>query len=290
MGERHFTPSVRLHLVVLHILDLPVSVFESLAILAHKLRTGLVTGARRTAGCTPSTSRASPVTTEGSIDDGKVVLEELPWIAVGCWVVSHGLVPGVGQRGIVCDIVRDLIASEEVHGDARVIPLHRVDTSTSAIEGSAEAVLRGVVLHAAPHVSRLDRSAVRAAIEGADCVDDVRGYGTAGSGVDRNLVYGSTVGTLDNVDFTHVRPVGAVGPEGRPSGAPYGHVDGIKDEDTTIEDVAVVEADRLAIARDGWGGVDAQDGISGAVNLNELAVPSIVLVLVVDDTVGRIGE
>jgi hypothetical protein len=96
------------------------------------------------------------------------------------------------------------------------------------------------------------------------------------------------VDTLHNVNFTFVWPVGAVGPEGGPSAAPDGHVDGIKDEETTIEDVAVVETDRFTIARDGRGGLDAHDGIAGAVDLDELVVPSTVLVLVVDGAVGGI--
>lgn len=96
--------------------------------------------------------------------------------------------------------------------------------------------------------------------------------------------------TLDNVDFTFVWPVGTIGPEGWPSAAPNGHVDGIKDDETTVEDVAVVETDRLAVTRDGRGCLDAQDGIAGAVDLDELVVPSIFLVLVVDGAVSGIGE
>lgn len=95
--------------------------------------------------------------------------------------------------------------------------------------------------------------------------------------------------TFYNVDFTFVRPVGAVGPEGGPRAAPDGHVDGIKDEEATVEDVAAVETDRFTISRDSWSGLDAHDDITSAVNLNELVAPSTILVLVVDDAVSGIG-
>jgi hypothetical protein len=98
------------------------------------------------------------------------------------------------------------------------------------------------------------------------------------------------VNTFQNVDFTFVRPVGSVGPEGGPSAAPDGHMDGIKDEETTVEDVAVMETDRFTISRDSWSSVDAQDGITGAVNLDKLVAPSTILVLVVDSAVGGIGK
>ena len=134
------------------------------------------------------------------------------------------------------------------------------------------------------------RSTVRASVEGTDRVQDFRRYGAADASVDRNLIYRTVVNTFQNVDFTFVRPVGAVGPEGGPSAAPDRHVDGIKDEETTVEDVAVVETDRFTIARDGWRSVDAQDGITGTVDLDKLVAQSIILVLVVDGTVGGIGE
>jgi hypothetical protein len=260
-----------------------------LAICAHKLLAGAVSSTRRAARSTPSTGRASPITTEGGIDDCKVVLEELPRIAGGSRVVGHGLGPGVGERSTVLDVIGDLVAREEVHRDARVIPLHRVDASTGAVEGSAVVIIRGVVLHTATLVASLARSAVGASIEGAECVRVVGGYCAAGTSVDRNLIYGTIVDPLNNVDFTLVRPVGAVAPEGGPSATPDRHVDGIKDEETTIEDVVVVETDRLTIARDGWGGLDAQDGIAGAVDLDELVAPGTILVLEVNGAVGRIG-
>ena len=67
-------------------------------------------------------------------------------------------------------------------------------------------------------------------------------------------------------------------------------MDGIKDEETAIEDVAAVETDRFTVARNGWGGLDAHDDIAGAVNLDELVVPGGILVLVVYGAMGGIGE
>lgn len=66
-------------------------------------------------------------------------------------------------------------------------------------------------------------------------------------------------------------------------------MDGIKDDESTVEDEVVVETDRFTIARDCRGGLDAHDGIAGAVDLDDLVVPSTVLVLVVDDAVSGIG-
>ncbi len=107
--------------------------------------------------------------------------------------------------------------------------------------------------------------------------------------MDRNLVCRAVVNTFENVNFTFVGPVGAVGPKRGPSATPNGHVDRVKDEETTVEDVVVVETDRLAVARDIRGSFDAHDGIPGAVNLDELVVPSTSRVLVVDGAVGGIG-
>ncbi len=78
---------------------------KCLPILTHKLLAGAVAGARRTTRSGPSTGRASPITTEGGVNDGKVVFEELPWIAGGRRVVGNGLGPGVGERGTVRDIL-----------------------------------------------------------------------------------------------------------------------------------------------------------------------------------------
>lgn len=124
-------------------------------ILAYKLLAGAVTGARRTTRSVPSTRRARPITTERGINDGKVVLEELPWVAVGGRVVGNGLVPGVGERGTVRNILGYLVARKKVDGDARIIPLHRIDPSSGLVEGSAVAVIRVMVLHTTPHVSSL---------------------------------------------------------------------------------------------------------------------------------------
>lgn len=263
-----------------------------LPILTRKLLAGANTGARRTTRSGPSTGRASPITTEGGVNDGKVVLEELPWIAGGRRVVGNGLRPGVGERGTVRDILGYVVAREKVDGDARVIPLHRIDPAAGIVEGSTVAVIVEIILHAATPVCSLCRSAVRTSVEGTDRVQDVRRwrYGTTGRSVDRNLVYIAVVNTFDNVNFTLIRPVGAVGPEGRPGATPDGHVDRVEDEETTVEDVVVVETDRLAIARDSRGSFDTQDGIAGTVDLDELVVPSTILVLVVDHAVGGIGE
>ena len=106
--------------------------------------------------------------------------------------------------------------------------------------------------------------------------------------MDRNLVYRAVVNTFENVNFTFLGPVGAVGPPRRPSAAPDGHVDRVKDKEATVEDVVVVETDGLAIARDIRGGLDAHDGITGAINLDELVAPSASRVLVVDGAVGGI--
>ena len=262
---------------------------KCLPILTHILLAGAEPGARRTTRPGPSTSRASPITTEGGVNDGKVVLEELPWIAGGRRVVGNGLAPGVGERCTVRDILGYRVAREKVDGDARIIPLHRIDPPAGLVEGSTIAVIKEIILHAASTVAGLVRSAVRASVEGTDRVQGVRSYCAADASVYRNLVYRTVVNTFEDVNFTFFRPVGAVGPKRGPSAASDGHVDRVKDEETTVEDVAVVETDRLAIARDIRGSLDAHDGITGAVNLDELVAPSTSRVLVVDGAVGGIG-
>lgn len=67
-------------------------------------------------------------------------------------------------------------------------------------------------------------------------------------------------------------------------------MDGIKDDESTVEDEVVVETDRFPISRDCRGGLDAHDGIAGAVDLDKLVVPSTVLVLVVDGAVSGIRK
>lgn len=97
---------VTFNIVLADIEGIPLTGFvKCLPILTDKLLAGAETGARRTTRSGPSTSRASPITTEGGVNDGKVVLEELPWIAGGRRVVGNGLVPGVGERGPVRDIL-----------------------------------------------------------------------------------------------------------------------------------------------------------------------------------------
>jgi hypothetical protein len=159
------------------------SVIERLAVPAHKLLACAVSGARRTARSAPSAGRTSPITTEGGVNDGKVVLEKLPRIAGGRRVVSHRLVPSVGERSTIGDISGDLVSREEVNRNARVVPFHYVDPSAGVVERNTEAVIRGVVLHTAPTVSSLVRSAVRSSIEGADRSRGVGGYGATGPSV-----------------------------------------------------------------------------------------------------------
>ena len=153
-------------------------------ILAHILLAGADTSTGSTARSVPSTGRAGPITTEGRVEDGKVILEELPRIAGGRRVEGHGLVPGAGERSTIRDILGDFVAREKVDRDARVVPLHRVDPSAGTIEGSTVAVIRLVILHAAPHVCSLVRSAVRASSKGPEGVRDVGRDGAAGAGVD----------------------------------------------------------------------------------------------------------
>jgi len=145
----------RLCLEILHIFDFPVSVVQCLPILPYILLAGADTGASGTPRAAPSTRGASPITTEGSVNDRKVILEELPWVAGGCRIVRNRFMPGVREWGTFLDIRRDLVTREEVDGDARVIPLHGVDPSTSVVERDAVAVTRGVVLHTASTISRL---------------------------------------------------------------------------------------------------------------------------------------
>lgn len=53
-----------------------------------------------------------------------------------------------------------------------------------------------------------------------------------------------------------------------------GHVNGIKDDETSVEGVLGVEADGLSTGRDGGGLVDGHDGVSVVLDVNEALVPS----------------
>lgn len=138
---------------------------------------------------------AGPVAAEGGVEDDVVVLEMPVDVAVvateearGGGTPSRGV--GVGTR----DIAGDAVAREEPDVDGGAGPFHGVNTAAGGVERSAVTV-----------------RSLGFAIAAETAVATGAGEGAAGTGVHGYLILGLMVDTLDDVDFTAVRPgVGSV--------------------------------------------------------------------------------
>lgn len=138
---------------------------------------------------------AGPVAAEGGVEDDVVVLEMPVDVAVvateearGGGTPSRGV--GVGTR----DIAGDAVAREEPDVDGGAGPFHGVNTAAGGVESSAVTV-----------------RSLGFAIAAETAVATGAGEGAAGTGVHGYLILGLMVDTLDDVDFTAVRPgVGSV--------------------------------------------------------------------------------
>lgn len=85
-----------------------------------------------------------------------------------------------------------------------------------------------------------------------------------------------SVDSLENVDLSSLRPVGTVGPERRPRPAARRHVNGVEDDETSVEDVLGVKSNGLSTSNavsDLGGLVDGDDGVSLRVDSDETLGP-----------------
>jgi len=104
----------------------------------------------------------------------------------------------------------------------------------------------------------------------------------------RRLVLSIPIHTLENINFTLVRPTIPAAPKRRPGSAAVGHVDSIEDDETAVHDVVRVDAHRFAVAGDLGCRFDAHDGIACRIDRNEPGVFGSGSSLVVDGTIGDI--
>lgn len=106
----------------------------------------------------------------------------------------------------------------------------------------------------------------------------------------RSLVLLLVVYTLQNINFTTVRPIGAVGPPGRPDSTPNRHVLGIHEKESVdIEYLLVVDSDRVTVP---YVVLCAESHVSRLVivELQEAAIESGLIIEEIDISVRRIGE
>jgi hypothetical protein len=122
-------------------------------------------------------------------------------------------------------------AREEPHGDTTIDPLHRVYTSTVAVESGTEAIIIGGVGETAASVRVIARSAVGIGKLAAGCLGVIGSSSTTWVCMERALVLGLAIDSFDNVNLTARWPVGTVCPEGGPrsaAGESIGHLSGTR--------------------------------------------------------------
>jgi hypothetical protein len=136
-----------------------------------------------------------------------VFLEVRADIAVTSKVSGRGT-PASWVRGAISNVRGNVVGNPPEDLDVVIGPFHGVDTATVAVEVSAPTFL---VLG--------DNGAALVAVNIGITVVVVEGTGEAGvidgavgAGVQGHLIGSLQVGTLDDVDFTIIRPVGSVGP------------------------------------------------------------------------------
>jgi len=134
-----------LALIDLHTLDFPICFGKRSAVLLHELiarwdtrylRAALVLAWNTSIG----PHSASPITAKGSVEDSTVVLEELERIAVGSRPECAGRAPITRNGSLSGDVGWDVLPIKEINGDTRVVPKHRVDTTTVLIERLAKRI------------------------------------------------------------------------------------------------------------------------------------------------------
>lgn len=97
--------------------------------------------------------------------------------------------------------------------------MHRVYTSTVAVEWVTEAIVISGVGETAAGVIVIARSAVGIGKLTAGCLAVIGSSSATRVSMECALILGLAVDSFDNVDLTARRPVGTVCPEGRPRSA-----------------------------------------------------------------------
>lgn len=186
---------------------------------------------------------ASPAAAEVNVKNDLVLGEVVVEVARATrGETGRGLTPclDIGLGGAILDILGDLVAREVPNGHVLVGPVHGVDTATVGVE-AVTVVL--VVL------GGLTAAVVTVAVAAYKCggLDGTLvGNLAAGTGVQSDGVGLGVVNTLDDVDLTTHRPVGAEHPESGPQATGAGgHVSKVSDEETLGEGLAGLNASRL---------------------------------------------
>lgn len=168
------------------------------------IRNSLLAGTR--ASCA-SVGIAGKVSTDRRVQDQGVLVEVLADIASLRAEERYRRGPGVGIRVLRLDVGRNLSAREEPHLDTLVVPQMRKDTTSNHVERLSVASLVHIGERTTPVV---------ASGAGASVVDDVgfqaefpSGECAAFTRVERVLVGGLFMDTLEDIDLSTIRPVGA---------------------------------------------------------------------------------
>ena len=89
--------------------------------------------------------------------------------------------------------------------------------------------------------------------------------------MDRRLVVGIVIDTLDDVDLAGLWPSRAVRPESGPGTTTSGHVDAVHDDEPTGEAVLRLNAHGIAISGHLGRGIDSHDRVPGTIDGREVA-------------------
>lgn len=231
---------------VLDVVDRPIGLSETGTNSRDVVSTVCIPSGVSATGASPS--RTSPISAEGQVEDGVVVVEVLAWGAGASGPVSKGRGP-VGRHGLTgSNVVWDSAASEEPDSDTITIPFHGIDTSAGAVESTAKAVVRGGVGESAASVIAIAGAAVGIGKLTSGRSRVVGACSTSFRGVEGRLVLGLAVDTFNDINLTTSWPIWSVGPPGWPRATSGWHVRGIHDEESAlVEGVVVGDTDRLAI-------------------------------------------
>lgn len=223
-----------------------------------------------------------------------MLLEELEWVASACGPERAGCAPTFGDWSICGDIGWDAVPVEEIDLDTSVVPQHyerdrlastrlqrtrkerkRTGINTTAVVVERRAKRVGLTrLNPATLISSFQRRTVRATDDITRDTErsDVAGRQvTARVRVDRRLVVGIVIDTLDDVDLAGLRPRGAVRPESGPGTTTSGHVDAVHDDEPTGETVLGLDAHGRAISRHLGRGIDSHDRVPSTIDGREVA-------------------
>jgi len=107
--------------------------------------------------------------------------------------------------------------------------------------------------------------------------------------VNGDLVLGEFVDTLQDIDFTTIRPVGAVLPPRRPRSTSSRHVPCVKQDKTTLEHFLSVQTNRFSSPAAGvLGRIRFHHRVAFTVGRYKTLIPRLTGVLVIDSPVGRV--